>query len=96
MTYIGTDERNRIVRYFEGNVTDPTGLTKIDDDVITEFPFTDNNIPTWKVEGDSPVRRTAKEIEDDESGYEPQPTQFDRIEAQVLFTALMTDTLIEQ
>lgn len=26
----------------------------------------------------------------------PQPTQLDRIEAQVLYTALMTDTLIEE
>ena len=27
---------------------------------------------------------------------EPQPTQLDRIEAQVIYTALMTDTLIEE
>ena len=31
-----------------------------------------------------------------EQPSDPQPTQLDRIEAQVLYTALMTDTMIEE
>ena len=32
-------------------------------------------------------------VEDD--GHEEQPTQLDRVEAQVTYTAMMTDTLLE-
>lgn len=96
MTYIGTDERNRIVRYYNCNVSDDTGLILIDDDIITEFPFNEHGIPTWKVVGDTPVHRTESEIAADEQEYVPTPSQMDRIEAQTLYTALMTDTLIEE
>lgn len=33
-------------------------------------------------------------IEDD-GGLEPAPTQIDRVEAQVMYTAMMTDTMME-
>ena len=34
-------------------------------------------------------------IEDDGEPVEEQPTQLDRVEAQVTYTAMMTDTLLE-
>ena len=95
MTYIGTDERNRIVRYYNCNVSDDTGLTLIDDDIITEFPFNELGTPTWKVVGSTPVPRTAEEIAADDAKYVPTPSQIDKLEAQALYTAIMTDTLIE-
>ena len=35
-------------------------------------------------------------LETPEQPSDPQPTQLDRIEAQVLYTALMTDTILEE
>lgn len=96
MTYIGIDERNRISRYFNCPVSDTTGLIEIEDNIITEWPFTVNGVPTWKYENNAAVRRTAAEIADDESRIIPVPSQMDRIEAQVLYTAILTDTLIEE
>lgn len=56
----------------------------------------DGMIPLYKWEDGEVVKRTAEEIEADmPEPAEPQPTQLDLIEAQVTYTALMTDTLLE-
>lgn len=47
------------------------------------------------VDGEA-VERTQEEMDADYTPPEVVPTQLDRIEAQALYTALMTDTLIEE
>lgn len=56
-----------------------------------------DGIPLYKLEDGYPVLRTEEEIEADRAALpkpEDTPTQLDRVEAQVTYTALMTDTLI--
>lgn len=51
----------------------------------------------WCEENEEVAKREAHNgkytVEDD--GYEDQPTQLDRVEAQITYTAMMTDTLLE-
>lgn len=42
------------------------------------------------------VERTQEEMDGDYVPPEDKPTQLDRIEAQALYTALMTDTILEE
>ena len=55
-------------------------------------------IPLYKYENSEVVKRTKEEITADIAALptpEEQPTQLDMIEAQVAYTAMMTDTLLE-
>lgn len=53
-------------------------------------------IPLYKFAGGVVVKRVAEEINADiESLPDPGPSQMDTIEAQVTYTAMMTDTLLE-
>lgn len=54
------------------------------------FPFVD-----IEVEGNVVTKMTAGVVPEPEPAAEPEPTQLDRIEAQVAYTAMMTDTLME-
>lgn len=54
------------------------------------FPFVD-----IEVEGNVVVKMTAGTVPEPEPAAEPTPTQLDRLEAQVAYTAMMTDTLME-
>lgn len=59
--------------------------------------FEEHGIPLYKVENGEVVRRTDAMIEEDIANvveHVAEPTQLDRIEAQAMFTALMTDTLL--
>ena len=51
----------------------------------------------YKLVDGQPVECTAEEIAAQEEALKPvdEPTQADRIEAQVMYTALMTDTLLD-
>ena len=51
----------------------------------------------YKLVDGQPVECTAEEIAAQEEALKPvdEPTQEDRIEAQVMYTALMTDTLLD-
>ncbi len=51
----------------------------------------------YKLVDGKPVECTAEEIAAQEEALKPvdEPTQEDRIEAQVMYTALMTDTLLD-
>lgn len=51
----------------------------------------------YRVVDGKPVECTAEEITQQEEALKPvdEPTQEDRIEAQVMYTALMTDTLLD-
>ena len=58
--------------------------------------YTDDGIPRWKCEDGACVLRTVEDVEADRAGLPAAaPSQLDRIEAQVTYTAMMTDTLME-
>lgn len=62
---------------------------------LYEWP---HRVPIYKYADGKVVRRTKEEIEADIAAIsvpEPAPTQLDRVEAQVVYTAMMTDTLLE-
>lgn len=49
----------------------------------------------YKLEDGKPVERTQEEMDADYIAPTPTPSQLDIIEAQVTYTAMMTDTLLE-
>lgn len=50
----------------------------------------------YKLVDGKPIERTQEEMDGDYTPPESTPTQLDRIEAQALYTALMTDTILEE
>lgn len=54
------------------------------------FPFVD-----IEVQGNVVTKMTAGVVPEPEPEPTPEPTQLDRIEAQSIYTAMMTDTLME-
>lgn len=109
--YIKVDEKNRITSVNSSAfLTDFDGWIKIDEGFGDKFHHAQGNyfpdglfefehmIPKYKYV-DSVVRtRSEAEIEADIAeikNVEATPTQLDIIEAQVTYTALMTDTLLE-
>lgn len=56
----------------------------------------DRGIYRYKLDGINPVERTQEEMDADYVPPDMLPTQLDRIEAQTMYTALMTDTLLEE
>ena len=109
--YIKTDEQDRIVRC-EGEYTLPSDLSGwflIDEGEPCDkrnlaqshyFPgglYTMDGIPRYRWDGTQAVERTEEELEADRANIlEPAPTQLDRVEAQVTYTAMVTDTLLEE
>ena len=59
-------------------------------EVPDTFPFVD-----IEVEGQTVTSMTPGVVPEPEPAPEPEPTQLDLIEAQVTYTAMMTDTLLE-
>lgn len=61
--------------------------------------YTSDGFYRYKYINNEIVERTVDELAVDKAGFEAttrEPTQLDRIEAQVMYTALMTDSLIEE
>ena len=58
--------------------------------------MTPDGVPRFKFVGKYAEQRTQEEREADIQLQEQTPTQLDRIEAQTLYTALMTDTILEE
>lgn len=56
----------------------------------------ERSVYRYKLVDGKPVERTQEEMDAEYVPPEAVPTQLDRIEAQALYTALMTDTLIEE
>ena len=94
--------------YTESNITDPENWVLIDDGYGDKynlcqgnyFPqpiITDGGAYRYKLVDGKPVECSQEEIAAQEEALKPvdEPTQGDRIEAQVMYTALMTDTLLD-
>ena len=77
---------------FHGVVTD--GWAVIPDDMACEnFPF--GTVEVAEIEGIMTVTKwTPGTMPEPEPEAEPEPTQLDILEAQVTYTAMMTDTLL--
>ena len=88
-------------------LTDATGWTEIDSgygdkyhhaqgNYFPESIITDGGAYRYKLVDGQPVECSAEEIAAQEEALKPvdEPTQEDKIEAQVMYTALMTDTLL--
>lgn len=108
--YILIDTKNRILR-LEGEYSLPTDLTnwiKIDEGYGDKYNlaqshylegglYTQDGLPRYKYENNTIVLRTEAELSTDRANVpEPAPTQLDRVEAQVTYTAMITDTLLEE
>lgn len=63
-------------------------------DFTTIYRILDNGIQ-WSNDGSVWVEPPVPVLIPDPEPVAPQPTQLDRVEAQALYTALMTDTLLE-
>ena len=106
--YITVDERGRIVDGFSDALRAPSGT----DICINErggyqfrlFPGGEENPGLWEERGvplyrydRAVIRRGRVEIEEDVALLpEAEPTDRERLEAQVVYTAMMTDTLLEE
>lgn len=85
---------------------DITGWTEIDNGYGDKYHHAQGNyfpksimdrrgIYRYKLVDGKPIERTQEEIDADYVETESIPTQLDRIEAQVTYTAMITDTLLE-
>lgn len=107
--YVQTDASGYIVAVTSSSfLWDSTGWTEIDRGYGDKyhhaqgnyFPLpitTDGGAFRYKLADGKPLECTAEEIAQQEEALRPvdEPTQEDRIEAQVMYTALMTDTLLD-
>ena len=110
--FITVDEQNRIVRGFSDAFRQPADtdicINEQGGYQFRLFPGGEENpslhewqhmIPLYKYENGKVVKRTEEEIEADIAALpqpEEVPSQLDRVEAQAFFTAMMTDTLLEE
>ena len=109
--YVLLDERNRVLRceggYTMSNIDDVNKWTYIDEGMGDRYNlcqshyldgglYTMQGIPRYKYEGGACVLRSEAELAADRDALpKPQPSQLDRVEAQVTYTAMMTDTMVE-
>lgn len=107
--YIQIDAENRITR-IDGGYTTPSDLTGwilIDEGYGDKYNLcqthylekglmTFDGIYQYKYVSNDVVERSAQEIEDDREARPIVPTQMDLLEAQVMWTAVCTDTLLEE
>lgn len=106
--YVKPDEAGRITAINSSAfLSDTDGWVKIDHGVSDKFHHAQGNyfpqpimdergIYRYKLVDGKVAERTQEEMDADYTPPEVVPTQLDRIEAQALYTALMTDTLIEE
>lgn len=73
----------------------PEGWAVVPDDLVTEnFPF--GEVTVEEIDGVPTVTKWVPlPMPEPEPVPDPEPTQLDLIEAQVTYTAMMTDTLLE-
>lgn len=106
--YVKPDEAGRITAINSSAfLSDTDGWVKIDHGVSDKFHHAQGNyfpkpimdergIYRYKLVDAEAVERTQEEMDADYTPPEVVPTQLDRIEAQALYTALMTDTILEE
>ena len=106
--YVKPDEAGRITAINSSAfLSDTDGWVKIDHGVSDKFHHAQGNyfpkpimdergIYRYKLTNGEAVERTQEEMDADYIPPESVPTQLDRIEAQALYTALMTDTILEE
>lgn len=106
--FILIDNNNRITR-IEGEYTLPqdlAGWIQIDEGegdkynlaqthYLAKSIITDEGVYRYKYENQRVVERSQREIEDDLKLIPVEPTQMEQLEAQVFYTAAMTNTLLE-
>lgn len=107
--FILTDDNNIVTR-IEGEYTLPQDLTdwiQIDEGYGDKYNLaqthyldkplmTEDGIYQYKYQNGEVVERTAEEIEADREAVPIVPTQLEQLESQVFYTAVMTDTLLEE
>lgn len=107
--FILVDDNNRVTR-IEGEYTLPQDLTdwiQIDEGYGDKYNLaqshyldkplmTEDGIYQYKYQNGEVVERTAEEIEADREAVPIVPTQMEQLESQVFYTAVMTDTLLEE
>ena len=110
--YVKLDNQNRIIQceggYAMSNITNIDEWTYLDSGYGDKYNlcqshyfesgiYTDDGFPKYKYVNGSIVERSEDELSVDRASMPaPTPTQLDRIEAQVMYTALMTDSLLEE
>lgn len=107
--YITVDEHNRITRGFSDAFRKPSDTDicinaeggyqfrlfpgGVENPVLFVWP---HMIPLYKYENGEVAYRTEEEIQADIDALpEPEPTWQERTDAQIFYTAMMTDTLLE-
>lgn len=109
--YALADEQGRVTR-IEGEYSLPadlTGWVKIEEGApcdrlnlaqshyLPQPLYAEDGVLRYKLELGQVVERSEDELAADRAARpEPAPTQLDRLEAQTTYTALMTDTLLEE
>lgn len=108
IVYVRSDNAGRITAVNSSAfLSDVTGWAEIDSGYGDKYHHAQGNyfpkpvmdergIYRYKLVDGKPMERTHEEMDADYVVPEAVPTQLDRIEAQALYTALMTDTLIEE
>lgn len=66
------------------------------EDPIAEPITEEHGVPIYKFVNGHVANRTPEEIAADIPVDDPQPSKEEKLEAQILYTAAMTDTLIEE
>ena len=106
--YVKPDEAGRITAINSSAfLSDTDGWVKIDHGESDKFHHAQGNyfpkpimdergVYRYKLVDGEAVERTQEEMDADYTPPEVAPTQLDRIEAQALYTALMTDTILEE
>lgn len=103
---VRTDSKNRVTAINSSGFAEGSSWTQIDEGYGDKYhhaqsnylpkPLTDERgICRYKLADNKVTERTPEEMNADCMPVEQQPTILDRVEAQVLYTALMTDTMIE-
>lgn len=106
--YVRTDEAGRIVEINSSAfLVDTEGWTAIDEGCGDKYHHAQNNyfpLPLYGADGcanykltdGAPVERAEAEKAAEIAAHPAaEPTQLDRMEAQVAYTAMMTDTMLE-
>ena len=108
IVYAKTDDASRITAVNSSAfLPDTTSWEEIDRGFGVKYHHAQGNyfpkpimdergIYRYKLVDGKAVERTQEEMDADYTPPESTPTQLDRIEAQALYTALMTDTILEE